>query len=266
MWRAGRGCCTTAQRLTPAELREFIGEELASFQGAKAHHGRRSIAEGHHRQGGRRQGASARRLREKPQRGAASEQGLNDSLFELFKPAWPEDERYIFPRMTTSSRRVATAFSRWTSSLELQKMIGKELPESILFEGADDPRSCETASGRKSREGHHPADGPRTGRASDRCSFSGLSDQGYEVVLPGPRPRHAAKPAGEFAISSANVKTSRSSAATSPNPDCGISDLDRETARRGASSASCIARHRSISTIRTRRRSPTWRDCCTFSS
>jgi oxalate---CoA ligase len=70
-------------------------------------------------------------LRARPQRGATSERGLNDRLFELFKHVLKTNDISLDDDFFEKGGDSLLAID---VSLELQKMIGRELPESILFE------------------------------------------------------------------------------------------------------------------------------------
>jgi acyl-CoA synthetase (AMP-forming)/AMP-acid ligase II len=115
--------------VTPAELREFISAELASFKLPRRITVVDQLPKGITGKVQRKRLSEA--LRDKPEKGASSEQGLHTALIELFK-------RVLKTESISSDddffERGGDSLLAMDVSLELQKMIGKELPESILFE------------------------------------------------------------------------------------------------------------------------------------
>jgi acyl-CoA synthetase (AMP-forming)/AMP-acid ligase II len=115
--------------VTPAELREFISVELASFKLPRRITVVDQLPKGITGKVQRKRLSEA--LRDKPEKELSSEQGLHTTLTELFKRVLktesvaPDDDFF---------ERGGDSLLAMDVSLELQKMIGKELPESILFE------------------------------------------------------------------------------------------------------------------------------------
>ena len=150
-------------------------------------------------------------LREKPQQGGRSEEGLTDKLTALFKRVLKTDD--LSPD-DDFFEKGGDSLLAMDVSLELQKMIGKELPESLLFEAPtvrDLAKRLVRGNGVKDTILLTGATG-----ALGSMLLQRLSDQGYEVICL-VRGKTRAKRASEFAISSASAQTSRSFAATSPS-------------------------------------------------
>ena len=115
--------------VTPAELREFISEELASFKMPRRITIVDQLPKGITGKVQRKRLSEA--LRDKPAARRSSEQGLHDSLFTLWKRVLKTDDVSLDDDFFEKGGDSLLAMD---VSLELQKLIGKELPESILFE------------------------------------------------------------------------------------------------------------------------------------
>jgi oxalate---CoA ligase len=115
--------------VTPTELREFISEGLASFKLPRRITIVDQLPKGITGKVQRKRLSEA--LRDKPEKAANSGQGLEASLLALFRRVLktdavsPEDDFF---------EKGGDSLLAMDVSLELQKLIGKELPESILFE------------------------------------------------------------------------------------------------------------------------------------
>jgi acyl-CoA synthetase (AMP-forming)/AMP-acid ligase II/acyl carrier protein len=115
--------------VTPAELREFVSEGLASFKLPRRITIVDQLPKGITGKVQRKRLSEA--LRDKPEKAANSEQGLEASLLALFRRVLkteqvsPDDDFF---------EKGGDSLLAMDVSLELQKLVGRELPESILFE------------------------------------------------------------------------------------------------------------------------------------
>jgi acyl carrier protein len=116
--------------VTPAELREFISDQVATFKMPRRITIVDQLPKGITGKVQRKRLSEA--LRDKPEREAGvSEQGLHDSLLELWKRMLKIDSISLDDDFFEKGGDSLLAMD---VSLELQKLIGRELPESILFE------------------------------------------------------------------------------------------------------------------------------------
>jgi acyl carrier protein len=115
--------------VTPAELRTFISEQLATFKLPRRITIVDQLPKGITGKVQRKRLSQA--LRDKPEQAGISEDGLEDRLTELWKRVLkidnisPDDDFF---------EKGGDSLLAMDVSLELQKLIGRELPESILFE------------------------------------------------------------------------------------------------------------------------------------
>ncbi len=115
--------------VTPAELRDFISNSLASFKIPRRITFVDQLPKGITGKVQRRRLSDV--LRDKPQQGGLSEEGLIETLTALFKRVLkidvvsPDDDFF---------EKGGDSLLAMDMSQALQKMIGKELPESLLFE------------------------------------------------------------------------------------------------------------------------------------
>ena len=115
--------------VTPAELRDFISDSLASFKIPRRITVVDQLPKGITGKVQRKRLSEA--LRDKPQQGAAPQKGLTDRLLELWKRVLKTDDISLDDDFFEKGGDSLLAMD---VSLELQKMLGRELPESILFE------------------------------------------------------------------------------------------------------------------------------------
>jgi oxalate---CoA ligase len=115
--------------VTPAELREFVSEGLASFKLPRRITIVDQLPKGITGKVQRKRLSEA--LRDKPEKAANSEQGLEASLLALFRRVLKTDQ--VSPD-DDFFEKGGDSLLAMDVSLELQKLVGKELPESILFE------------------------------------------------------------------------------------------------------------------------------------
>jgi acyl-CoA synthetase (AMP-forming)/AMP-acid ligase II/acyl carrier protein len=115
--------------VTPAELREFISEDIASFKVPRRITIVDQLPKGITGKVQRKRLSEA--LRDKPQSGGLSDQNLHDGLLALWKRVLKVDDLSLDDDFFEKGGDSLLAMD---VSLELQKLTGKELPESILFE------------------------------------------------------------------------------------------------------------------------------------
>ena len=115
--------------VTPAELREYISEGLATFKVPRRITVVDQLPKGITGKVQRKRLSEA--LREKSQREGVSQQGLHESLIGLWKRVLKTDDVSLDDDFFEKGGDSLLAMD---VSLELQKLTGRELPESILFE------------------------------------------------------------------------------------------------------------------------------------
>ena len=115
--------------VTPAELRAFIGDSLASFKLPRRITVVDQLPKGITGKVQRKRLSEA--LRDKPQSGVPAGKSLDETLLALFKRVLNTSDVSLDDDFFEKGGDSLLAMD---VSLELQKLIGKELPESLLFE------------------------------------------------------------------------------------------------------------------------------------